>query len=162
MQTIPREQLYIALFAFLSKTPGFSSYYRRFVPLAQIGGAKMPALMMRQTNEQRHVNAPGQPAKYTVSVDLLVLCQTPTATGDSVPASTLNPLVDAVEAMFDPQTGGETIWTPLGAAMADNVQTLGLSNVSRVWIEGNIEFEEAVQGSTDISAALIPLHIVLT
>lgn len=141
---VARDQVYAALFDLLKQTPGFSSYWRRFVPLKQLSSAQRPALMMRQVNENV-TGMFGAPSKYKLLIDVLILASTPASPINSVPSSILNPLIDAIETQLQPTNDVYRL-------------ALGQSNISRVWIEGLIEIEEAI--SDDVSIAMIPIVVV--
>lgn len=153
-----RETVYQALFDLLSSTPGFVSYFRKIVPVANISSGQQPALMMRQVTEQRQVKQFGAPPKYILTVEIILLIQSPTVAIDSTPAASINPLIDAVETQLtaDPPLLSIDGKTLLGK---DGILNLGLDNVERVWIEGLIEIFEAVEGSNDQSVVVIPVHI---
>jgi hypothetical protein len=144
---ITREQLYIGVFNLLSTASGFNSYWRRFVPVQQLTSPQMPALMMRELREQR-TEGFALPPKYTVDIDVGIICETQSDMSGLLPAAVINPLLDNVEAVLDPPP------TP------EYVVTLGLDGVSRIWIEGNIEILETVPGSTDRTFALIPVRVI--
>lgn len=144
---LTREQLYIAIFELLATTPGFNSYWRRFMPIQQLTPPQMPALMMRELRE--HVQGQrGLPPKYTLDIDVAIICETQSDLTGFLPAEVLNPLIDNVETVLMPKPS----W--------DYVTTLDLEGVSRIWIDGNIEILESIPGSSDRSFCLIPLRVV--
>jgi hypothetical protein len=139
-----REDIYQALFNRLSATSGFNSYWRKYPQLDLVNTAQMPALCMRQVNEQVTAKF-GMPNQYKLMVELCIICHTSVSPIDQVPASVFNPLVDAVEAQLAPST-------------ANGKLDFGIPNVSRVWIEGEIRYYGAI--SEDKSFIEIPISIV--
>lgn len=138
-----RDEVYQALFDLLSQTPGFASYWRRFPNIDQLKSAQKPALLMRQQRETltSHFAAP---PKYHIYVQLCIVVQTSVSRG-ATPAEDINPLIDAIEQALTPDFTGR-----LRLGMPDNV--------SRCWIEGDIQYFEAV--NEDMSYVYVPVNII--
>ena len=103
---------------------------------------QQPALFQVQRKETP-VQLTGMPAAWKLELDLVIYVNT-TGNADSVPATIMNPILDAVTSLFDATT-------PLGK------QTLGgLVHIAK--ISGAIETDEGVLG--DQAFALIPIEII--
>ncbi len=137
-----REAIYGALFAKVSTSSSFLTASRRLRHWSDVGPAEQPAIFMVQKSETAQ-RVKGLPPKWTLSVDLFVYVHAPDDI--SPPASTLNPLIDAIEAALAP---------PIPT---DN-QTLG-GLVDHVWIAGRIETDEGTLGRQAV--AIIPLNIIV-
>ena len=137
------EEVYAALWAKVSAATGFVTTSRRPTPWDQVPSNEQPALFMQQGKIKVVRESQTLPAKYTITADLLVYAY---STDDTVaPATLLNPLVKAVGVTLDP-------------TVIEGKQTLGLSNVSHCWIEGEIETDEGVLGNQAV--AIIPIRIL--
>ena len=137
-----RESIYAAMFALVSSVPGVKYASRRLKSFAEIAQGDQPALFMEQKTEQSQAQTM-LPSKWTLTVDLMVFVSTGGLDPNVVPASVLNPVLDAITAALRPPPA-------LGE------QTLG-GMVTRCRIEGAIEIVEGVQG--DQSFAVIPVQI---
>lgn len=137
-----REAIYSALFAKVSASSAFVTASRRLRHWSDVGPAEQPALFMVQKSETAQ-RTKGLPPKWTFSVELFVYVHAPDDL--SPPASSLNPLIDAIEAVLAP------------TVTADN-QTLG-GLVDHAWIAGRIETDEGALGGQGV--AIIPLNIIV-
>ena len=137
-----REAVYAAIFARASATPGLATASRKARHWADVTPAEQPALF--QIQRQENIEAvKGLPPKRRFGVDLYLYAQSTDPT--NAPVSTLNPLIDALEAAFapDPVTG---------------VQSLG-GLVDHVWIGPRIETDEGVLG--DQAVVIVPIEILV-
>ena len=138
-----REPIYVALFTKLQAISGIVTFSRRLLMWSDVLPPSQPALFQVQKKELQ-VTRKGFPAKVTLQVELYLYVNT----GNDLtvtPATTINPLVDAIEAALapDPATG---------------FQTLG-GTVSHCWIEGEIITDEGMLGPQAI--AIIPVNILV-
>lgn len=136
-----REPIYAALFAKLSAIPGLVTTSRRLLHWSDVQAAAQPALFQAQKKELQQPKK-GLPAKVTLQCDIYLYVNT----GNDLtvtPATTLNPLMDAIEAALAPDAMG--------------VQTLG-GTVSHCWIEGEIITDEGVLGPQGVM--VIPVFIL--
>lgn len=137
-----REPIYSALFALVSGLGGIRLASRRARAFADVGSGDQPALFMEQKSEQQDVSTK-MPGKWTLHVDLLIYVNTGGNEPSVVPASVLNPILDAVcAALVPPPQLGE--------------QTLG-GLVARCRVNGSIEIVEGVQG--DQAFAVVPVIV---
>jgi hypothetical protein len=137
-----REPIYLALFALLSAIPGLVTTSRRLLHWSDVFPPQQPALFQVQKKELQQPKK-GFPAKVTLQCDIYLYVNT----GNDLtvtPASTLNPLMDAIEAALAPNP-------------ATGVQTLG-GTVSHCWIEGEIITDEGVLGPQGV--AIVPVFIL--
>ena len=104
---------------------------------------QLPALFMVQAGETAEIQTKGLPSKWLLAVDILVYSYQ--ADIKESPMPTVNDFVDAVDAMLVPDE------------LVGNFYTLG-GLVSRVWIEGGVEYFEGVLENTTI--AIIPIRIL--
>ncbi len=137
-----REAIYTALFAKVTASAAFVTASRRLRHWSDVGPAEQPALFMVQKSETAQ-RVKGLPPKWTFSVELFIYVHAPDDL--SPPASSLNPLIDAIEAALAP------------TVPADN-QTLG-GLVDHAWIAGKIETDEGALGGQGV--AIIPLNIIV-
>jgi hypothetical protein len=143
--TISREPIYSSLFALLQSIEGVTTVSRRLRHWSDVSPAEQPALFQIQKNEM-----PEQvlylPTKWRLNVDLYLYVNS----GDdpqASPAIILNPILDAIEALFPPSDEDGPM------------QTLG-GLVSHCWISGTIETTEGVLGQQEV--AIIPIEILTT
>jgi hypothetical protein len=137
-----REPIYEALFAVLSAIPNLVTTSRRLQHWSDVPAASQPALFQSQKKELQ-VPKKGFPAKVTLQCDIYLYVNT----GNDLsvtPATTINPLMDAIEAALAPNP-------------ATGVQTLG-GTVSHCWIEGEIMSDEGVLGPQGV--LIIPVFIL--
>ena len=142
-----REAIVVALFGLLAAVPGFAVCERRLRHWNDVPDAEQPYLCLAQGGQSVAQGDPakGVPPKWTLEADIYLYART---TGGLVPASVLNPLVDAVEDALQPQYPA-----------LEKCQTLG-GLVQHCWIEGNIETDEGTLG--DQAVAIIPIKILVT
>lgn len=135
-----RELIMTAAFNLVAASAGFQTSGRRLVLWNKC--PSQPAIFLRNVGDEYPQRpARGLPAKVTIKAEIWIY----TKVGpDDVPGSSINGLVDAVEAALQPATGAET-------------QTLG-GLVSHCWIEGEIMMDP---GDIDGQAkAIIPIKIL--
>jgi hypothetical protein len=146
--TIKREDIYAALFAAVSQAGEFVTTSRRLRMWGDVAQDEQPALFMVQRPETV-IQRKGVPAKHELLVDFFVYVNT----GEderSVPATILNPLVDAIEATLtpDPVTGFYNL-----VVMGDTTTC----TIAHCWIEGEIQNDEGILGAQAV--AIIPVKI---
>ncbi|MCQ8220698.1 hypothetical protein NQH47_05390 [Burkholderia pseudomallei] len=137
-----REPIYAALFAKLSAIQGLVTTSRRLRHRADVPAVEQPALFQVQKREHQQTRK-GLPAKVSFQCEIYLYVNTGSDM-DVTPATTLNPLMDAIEAALapDPLTG---------------FQTLG-GTVSHCWIEGEIHTDEGMRGPQGV--VIIPVNIL--
>lgn len=138
-----REPIYEALFAKLSAIPGLVTTSRRLQHWSDVQPAAQPALFQAEGPEKQEPRK-GLPAKVTLRCDIYLYVNT----GNDLtvtPGTTINPLMDAIEAALAPDP-------------ATLFQTLG-GTVSHCWIEGDIVTDEGVLGAQAIK--IIPVFILI-
>lgn len=138
-----REPIYAALFAKLSAIPGLVTTDRRLQHWTDVQPAAQPALFQTQRRELQTPRK-GMPAKVTLQCEIYLYVNTGNDLS-ATPATTLNPLMDAIEAALAPD--------PITM-----FQTLG-GTVSHCWIEGEIITDEGVLGPQGV--AIIPVNILV-
>lgn len=138
-----REPIYAALFALLQNAAPFVTASRRLRHWSDVGAAEQPALFMIQKSETAEAKRP-LPPKWRARVDLYLYAQAPDEA--TPPATILNPLLDAVEAVLAPDPASE-------------VQSLG-GLVQHCWIAGKIETDEGVLGGQAV--AIVPIEILVS
>ena len=141
---ISREPIYAALFALVAGAADFVTTSRRLRPWSELTPAEQPALFMRQKSEMAANRTLGAPTVWTLAVELYVYAQESDPYG--APASVLNPLLDAVEAVLAP-------------SVATGLQTLALpAMVQHAYIAGKVAIDEGVL--RDQIVAIIPIEIL--
>jgi len=141
---IRREPIYAALFALVRDAAGFVTADRRLRHWSSVAPAEQPALFMAQKLEMAAVKTLAAPTVWTLAVDLYLYVYS--SDPYAPPASLLNPLLDAVEAVLAPSP-------------ATGIQDLGLPNmVGHAYIAGKLETDEGVLG--DQAVAIIPVEIL--
>jgi len=138
-----RETIYAALFGLLSASASFNTASRRWRPWGEVAVADQPALFQVQRKEESQTTT-GQPTIWKLHVDVVIYVNTG---GDMsvVAASIINPLIDAVTGLFDPNP------TTFGK------QTLG-GLVQYARVSAAVETDEGVLG--DQAYAVIPIEIL--
>lgn len=138
-----REPIYEALFAKLTAIPGLVTTSRRLQHWSDVPAAAQPALFQTQKRELQTARK-GFPAKVTLQCEVYLYVNT----GNDLtvtPATTLNPLMDAIDAALAPDP-------------VTMFQTLG-GTVSHCWIEGEIITDEGMLGPQGV--AIIPVNILV-
>lgn len=138
-----REAIYSALFTRLSGIAGLKTKSRTLKHWNDVPLEQRPALFMSQSTETP-ITTTGEPQKWLLSVDVYVYVQTD---GTNPPGSVLNPILDAVEAIFPlhPITGKHTLDAP---------------GVEWARIEGTIQTDEGTLGNQAV--AIVPIQILAT
>ncbi len=150
-----REAVYAALFA-------------RFAGLVDAGGTKTFIVAERKLRDWETVQAEecpylgqtqggqstiqrrGLPTQWKLGARLYIYVKTNASMLPSeTPASTLNPILDAVDGALAPDATD---------SKGDAVCTLG-GLVSHCWIEGEIETSEGLLGDTEV--AIVPIEILV-
>lgn len=149
--SMQREAIYAALFAKLSAltaggSPTFITAERRLRHWNDVPAEECPYLGMTQ-GPQAIQQQKGLPPKWTLGAKLYIYVKTNAQSDPTVvPATLLNPILDAVEAALAADDG------------ANNALTLG-GLVSSVRISGQIDTSEGFLGDTEV--AEIPIEIVV-
>ncbi len=107
-----REAIYAALFAQLQVinanlapgTPAIQTFARRFIPTSRVD--LQPALLMVEAGEEYEHPAIGAPAKVTLTAQVFVYTRDG-ADPDAVSATSLNGMLDSLEAALNPVFPGE-------------------------------------------------------
>lgn len=146
--SIAREPIYAALFALVQTAvaPHAVTIARRFQLASQVPPVEQPAVFQVQKAERTQHERRGLPAKYYLSVDLIVYVQA----GDSasIPSQAINAILDAIDTALAPTPGD-----PM------NNQTLG-GLVEHAWIEGEALIVEGTL--QDQSVAIVPIQMYVT
>ena len=138
-----REAIYAALFALASRAPGLVTTGRKLLHWSDVDPSLRPALFQAQGSETAMPRpANGMPRKWLLRAKLYVYVSTASVAS---PGEALNPILDAIEAMFAPMPGRQT-------------QNLGGLVVSAE-IEGEIATDEGTLG--DDAVAIVPIVILV-
>ena len=139
-----REAVYSALYAKVSSAAGFVTKSRRAEHWEDVPQGMQPALFMLQRSETPALVAGLNPV-WTFTVEFYIYAHTQ---GDQaiVPASIINPLVDAVSNALAPDA-------------VSNKQTLG-GLVQHAWIDGSIEVYEGILGDQAVAVIPVTLKVV--
>ena len=140
---IEREPLYAALFAKLSALPGFVTTSRKLKHWSDVGASEQPALFQAQKSETP-AQSTGSPAEWKLHLDLYLYAQ---SVGADSPATILNPLLDAVCNLFEPEN-----------PVTNRCTLGGLVHYAR--IAGTIETDEGALG--DQAVCIVPIEILVT
>jgi hypothetical protein len=146
MQT-PREQIYLALYTLLQGITDWNFVDRQFHVITEISEGQFPAMMMCQSKEKAEVTGRGIPIRWRLLVEVVIYVDT-TNDLESIPASLINPLIDAVELAIQPDVGNQS----------NLPQTLG-GLVSQCRINGEIETDEGKLGAR--GWVVIPVEITV-
>lgn len=136
-----REQIWSGVFALVSTLAPFVETGRKVIHWNDC--SNFPALYMEQGPETVTKSGRGLPCTYTMSAEIYLYARNES---NGTPAIQINALLDAVDAVFQPD--------PI-----DGKQTLG-GLVHDAWIEGQIMRDEGVLG--DIGVAIVPIKILVT
>lgn len=145
---ITREPIYLAVYNLLTPlidSADVKTVSRRLRHWSEVSPVEQPSIFMIQRGE-RPVQRRGLPSAWMLSLDLFVYVNS----GDNPeasPAVLLNPILDAIEALFPP------------SEEHGDIQTLG-GLVSHCWISGQIETAEGVLGQQEV--AIVPIDILTT
>jgi hypothetical protein len=139
-----RESIMSALFTLVSTSAGYASASRRLKLWGEVGSTDKPALFMYERDDT-YANGKNYLSIVEMNVDLFIYID---AGKDQsiVPISTLNPLIDAVDAA-------------LATGKVNGRQTLG-GLVSHCWIEGKVMKDPGDLDGDGI--AVIPIKILAT
>jgi hypothetical protein len=142
MQT-PRDTIYSTLFTRLQTIAGIVSFTRRPITYAKYGPEQLPALLMVQRRETPRKPVKGAPTQWSLEVEVLMYF---TAGGDvengPLPASILNPYLDALEAIVEPDA---------------NMQFgnwLGLAGIEMIRFNKPTEIYEGLDSQSEVIAGL--------
>jgi hypothetical protein len=141
-----REAIMQALFALVAGSASFVTASRRLKIWSDVPASEKPALFMYQKNDEYKGSERHLPPTVTMNVDLYIYTA-PGLDSGIIPASLLNPLIDAAEAVLRPGPG------------AGGRQTLG-GLVSHCYIDGNILKEPGDLDGDGV--AVIPVKILAT
>jgi len=134
--------VFAAIFTKLQSIPGLVTVSRRLKHWSDVSPSEQPALFLAAGAQHPTQNQSGLPVTWRISANLYLYAY---STDPSVsPSTTLNNLLDAIEAALVP-------------AMAGQKQTLG-GLCQHCWISGPVETDEGVLG--DQAMAIIPLEIL--
>lgn len=137
-----REDIHAALFAAISATPGLVTASRRLKHWSDVASSDLPALFLAQGKQVAGPPAAiGLPTRWTLEATIYLYVGTQ---GTAAPGMVLNPIVDAIAALFDPN----------GSAAP---QTLS-GRVEWARIEGTIETSEGMLG--DVEVCMIPVRML--
>lgn len=136
-----REPIYSALLAKLAASAGYNTATRRYKLFADVAPPDLPALFLLQKDEVAQTT-PGLNTVWTIQCDVVIYASV-TADPTQPASSTLNPLLDAIEAALAPDA-------------VSNKQTLG-GLVQHCVIAGAIRIDEAING--DRMVAVVPIEI---
>ena len=141
---IIRESIYAALWALGAGAARFASANRRLRHWTDLAAAEQPALFMSEKGAHAATKALGTPIVWTLYADFYIYVHS--SDPYLAPATLLNPLLDAIEAVLAPSP-------------ATGVQNLGLPTmVQHASIFGKIETDEGVLG--DQAIAIVPVEIL--
>lgn len=138
-----RETIYTALFSRLSTISLLKTASRRLKHWDDVNDADCPALYLSAKNETPLRTLP-LPPRRQYHADITVYVKTDQST-DAVPATQLNPVLDAIEEALQPEK-------------LSGRQTLG-GLVHDCYISGTIDLDEGLLGP--VGVALIPVTILL-
>jgi hypothetical protein len=138
-----RQAIADALFALVSAIPGFVTASTKLKHWADVPSSEQPALFQSQGAQTPLAPpAPGGARAWQLDFTLRIYVNT---AGETDPTTVLNPFLDAITTLFDPNG--------IGAP-----QTLG-SLVQWARIEGAIETFEGTLGDQEV--ALIPIRMLV-
>jgi hypothetical protein len=139
-----REAIYSALFSTIQGiaiTAAVKTISRRLQYWADVPLSDQPAIFQIQRHEDP-IQKRGLPTEWKLAADIYVYVNTGQDPHAS-PAIMLNPILDALEALFPPTS--------------ENIQTLG-GLCSHCWIAGRIETSEGTLGPQEV--AIVPIEIL--
>lgn len=141
-----RESITVALKALLATATGVAASSRHFDNYDEVAPGDYPYLILlqdRETIDPAMQQMGGRPAIHRLQFKVL-LYALGDGTEDTVPATALNGMIDAIEAAL----------MPVGAPQR---QTLGIANVQWAVINGPIEYDGGAYGNYGI--AVIPVEV---
>ncbi|GHH09360.1 hypothetical protein GCM10008023_05950 [Sphingomonas glacialis] len=125
--TIQREPIYAALFALVSSVQGLKTTSRKLKHWNDVQASAMPALFQAQTAQMSN-GADFLPVRWTLGALLYLYVSTK---GADNPGSVVNPIVDAITHLFEPNAvgGGQTLgglvqWARIGGTIETSEGTL--------------------------------------
>lgn len=141
-----REAIYSALYARMQNIAGITTTSRKLRHWSDVGASEQPAIFCVQGNQNAQPGEPvrGVPTKWILSADVYVYVRTD---GDQVPGTVMNPIIDAIDAIMQPDN------------VMQKTQTLG-GLVERCWIEGDIQTDEGALG--DQAVAIVPIRMLVS
>lgn len=140
--SVNRENIYAALFNLVKAAPSVVKSGRRLIHWADVATADMPALFVVQKTEVIEIRD-GAPPRYKLEVDIVLYASTGSDESQA-PSSILNPLVDYVTKVLNPDP-------------AAGRQTLG-GLVRYAQTTGSITTDEGLLGT--IGFVIIPVEIM--
>ena len=141
---IIRESIYAALWALAAGASSFASANRRLRHWTDLAPGEQPALFLSEKGGHAATKVLGTPIVWSLYADFYIYVHS--SDPYLAPATLLNPLLDAIEAVLAPSP-------------ATGVQNLGLPTmVQHAYISGKIETDEGVLG--DQAIAIVPVEIL--
>lgn len=141
---IIRESIYGALWAIGSGAARFASANRRLRHWSDVAPAEQPALFMSEKGGHAATKRLGAPLVWTLYAEFYIYAHS--SDPHLPPGTTLNPLLDALEAALAP-------------APATGIQHLGLPDIiQHAYIAGRVETDQGVLG--DQAIAIVPVEIL--
>jgi hypothetical protein len=137
-----REAIAAALFAKLQGVTTFATASRRLKSWADVAAADQPALFLN-LRTYLYTQRPGLGPVWEFNFDAYVYVKTDD-NGDVAPSTVMNPILDAIDAVLQPDNA------------ITNKQTLG-GLVQHCWIEGRVDTDEGVLGGQGV--AIIPIVV---
>lgn len=139
---LTRETVYAAVYAKVSSSSTFVTKSRTVKHWADVPKAEQPALFFSEGNESAE-RRKGFPTVWTLTPQIILYAATLDDDTQS-PGQILNPMLDAIEACFEPDPGREA-------------QTLN-DLVYSISIYGTVERDQGFVGGQGV--AIIPLRII--
>ena len=151
-----RETVYSSVFAILQTlAPAhFVTVSRRLDNFANVPPIFQPALYQLQAMERISPRR-GMPPVNQLELELFIYARTDDPT--FAPSQFLNPLLDAVFELFEPNPAKNTTVTQQWTNGATLTQTFGIPGVEHIWVEGEIKIAEGCLENQAI--AVIPVSI---
>lgn len=148
--TLTREGIATALFSLIQTIPGIKTCTRRLKHWSDVDPVDQPYLALSNANQGPHQDPDGLPTIWTFkfTVHLYAYNTDPNAT----PATQVNNLLDALEAILKPVQFGAPGWPGSVQVMDDTT-----GRIRKAWISGEVETDEGVLG--DQAIAIVPIEV---
>ena len=137
-----RESIAAAIFARLQTVDGLNKTSRVQPGWDEVSSMDQPAAFLSYLKD-RTTPRRGLPAEHEIDYSIIIYVRADEP--DAIPQQALNGILDEVDVAFLPDAGSPQL-------------TLGVSGVSRIWIEGETAIYEGILSKQ--SVAVIPLKVL--
>ena len=151
--TLTREGINAALYSLLQTVPGIVTFSRVWKNFDQFDPAHQPVLILAPGNPRPIQSPDGAPTVWRYEFVVYLYAYAQSSNNSIAPSTIINNLMDTIEAVLKPVTGGGPPGFP------GTVQVLGdtTGRIRHAWISDTVLTDEGVLGPQSI--AVFPIEV---